>query len=453
VFLFLACLSLGSYIWLHDIRSPNAAFFLSVPRAFELMIGAMLAADPLPPLTRRPAREIAGAAGLMVLLLFVTIPGAAFLDVGPLLACLGTAAIIRAGKDGNSRISTLLSLPPLGFIGAISYSLYLWHWPILSLAKNYLLRDLNTVETGAAICLAFAAAILSRRFIEKPALAMHWGAKHMLAAGFASAAAAAVGLILVTGKGFPNRFSDESLRLFAYRVDYSPERDRCHGSLFHDLPFAQSCRFGAEGLRDPIVVWADSFGAELAPALGEAVRSRTTLQVTSSSCPPAPGFNPAGRPDCGRHNRSVLTALLKDKQAKTVILAARYDAYGRQLWPAFEHAVAALSKGGKQVIIIGPIPEFFASAPDVAGLMAARGISPSNYQTGVNDFHTENAIPLRKLRELAARYRLTVVFPERVFCSAHACSAYDGRDVLYFDGHHLDHSGARKLAAAVKPLL
>ncbi len=85
------------------------------------------------------------------------------------IPCVGTALIVLCGNQRpDSLLVRLLSLKGLVFVGLISYSLYLWHWPVFVFAKHYLLRPLQTEEAVLLILISVLLAWLSWRFIEKP---------------------------------------------------------------------------------------------------------------------------------------------------------------------------------------------------------------------------------------------------------------------------------------------
>jgi peptidoglycan/LPS O-acetylase OafA/YrhL len=123
----------GAYNW---YASPTAAFFLLPARVWEFMVGALVAIAPLPPIRRKPA-----AAGLSILGLAAIFACAFLYDKktlfpgpGALLPCLGTALIIYCGNV-RTLVTRMLSLPPIRLIGKASYSIYLWHWPLIIFYK------------------------------------------------------------------------------------------------------------------------------------------------------------------------------------------------------------------------------------------------------------------------------------------------------------------------------
>lgn len=136
VLLFSAMVSLVGAALLVSSKSV-AVFFLSPFRAWELLAGSLLALHTVPPLRSRMLRELIAAAGLLAIVVacFVYDGGTTFPGLAALAPVLGTAALIHAGASGPSLAARLLQLPPMVWVGLISYSLYLWHWPLIVLTR------------------------------------------------------------------------------------------------------------------------------------------------------------------------------------------------------------------------------------------------------------------------------------------------------------------------------
>ena len=140
--------ALGTVIWLAFAASlvasvvllpehPAATFYLLHTRAWELLTGSILALGLLPRPASQAQREIAFAAGIVAIAVAVfgfasktPFPGAS-----ALLPCIGTALAIWASEGGEAAGSRFLKFRPLMFLGLISYSLYLWHWPLIVFTK------------------------------------------------------------------------------------------------------------------------------------------------------------------------------------------------------------------------------------------------------------------------------------------------------------------------------
>src|SRR5262249_19285961 len=131
------------------------------------------------------------------------------------------ALVIGAGKSGGSWTARALSLPPVVFIGRISYSLYLWHWPIfifMKLSERFPADHAKTATKLGAIAATVIIATLSWRYIEQPFRSGPWRPsrrKLFVMAGSTAAALAAIALGTVQFQGLPGRFSPEALTVAA----------------------------------------------------------------------------------------------------------------------------------------------------------------------------------------------------------------------------------------------
>ena len=133
-------------------------------------MGALLAVDVIPVVTRRVAREILGAAGIAMIVASVMLYTAEtpFPGVAALLPCVGAGLVIYSGGRDPTLAARVLSLRPIVFTGLISYSLYLWHWPILVYVHMRVGHELGHSQKLLLLIGCFAAAIVSWRFVELP---------------------------------------------------------------------------------------------------------------------------------------------------------------------------------------------------------------------------------------------------------------------------------------------
>lgn len=151
---------------------PVAAFFMMPTRAWQLALGGVVAltADQwhrLPPLLAATA----GWAGLgMILLACIWLtPNTSYPGTAALLPTLGTVMVIGAGCAASDRgVGRVLSLPPMRTVGRISYSWYLWHWPVLVFAPLVVGHPLGLPGRLTAVLISVGLAVLTLRFIENP---------------------------------------------------------------------------------------------------------------------------------------------------------------------------------------------------------------------------------------------------------------------------------------------
>ena len=165
--LFIASLTAAEalvHIW------PKSAFFHLPTRGWELLSGALLALNAVPPITNRKLAEVLSALGiaLMIAPIFYYTKDTAIPGVAALLPVTGCVLVLHANTGNSTKTGTVLSWRPIVFIGLISYSLYLWHWPILAFAMYVRARPLDPLEIAVCVLTALFLSILSWRFIEQP---------------------------------------------------------------------------------------------------------------------------------------------------------------------------------------------------------------------------------------------------------------------------------------------
>ncbi len=162
--------SLGYSIWYTSV-SPGSAYFVTTTRMWELAIGAAVALA-LPAIRRVPGRTAGGLAFVGVLMVGWAVVAfgstTAFPSYTALLPTVGTAAVIVAGVvDDQTLVHRWLSVPVAQFVGKLSYSLYLYHWPII-VGLAALVGELNPLIGTIGVALSFAPAYISYRFVESP---------------------------------------------------------------------------------------------------------------------------------------------------------------------------------------------------------------------------------------------------------------------------------------------
>lgn len=150
------------------------AYFSPLTRAWELALGALIAVMA-PAIARRlkygfapSALAFVGLAGIVLAAVLLTsqtrYPGAAVA-----LPVLGSGALIAAGcADPRTLVGRSLSIRPMRWLGARSYSLYLWHWPLLVIPDQYSAADMSVLETTGWVLLAVAASEITYRLLENP---------------------------------------------------------------------------------------------------------------------------------------------------------------------------------------------------------------------------------------------------------------------------------------------
>lgn len=434
--------------------NPEAAFYLLPFRAFELLIGCLLAL----PGVRFPAQpRIANGAVLLGLALILG-GMVALSERGPfpgtdaLLPCAGAALVIwGADRVRTGAGARLLSLAPLRFVGRISYSFYLVHWPVASFGRQLFpfAEGWEFFLGGVATSLLFAVAIYA--LVEAPCRRWLGTVPRALVASTAGLAvlAALAGTILALG-GFPQRVEARVLRMLTY-VHYRPNEAFRTGTCF------LGPRETAESLRsDPClparrplaVLWGDSHAAHYYAGLEPlfAARGYALGQLTASGCPPLPGIAIPARPNCAGFNDFALAEILRLKP-QLVVMAGFWSV--DQAWlDALEGVLSRLDAAGIRAVVLGPGPVFRRSVPLILAdrqRAGDRGVtSGDELSAGVVE-EIDAAVQAVVTRVPGARYVPVL----ETICPQRQCPLAADHVPLFFDNAHLTAHGAHVFSRAL----
>ncbi len=339
------------------------------------------------------------------------------------------------------------------FVGLISYSLYLWHWPLIAFTKIWIDRPLSATEQVVLACASLLLATLTWWFVERPFRRRgENGLSHraiVWSGGLGIGSLAVCGVTFAMLHGLPGRYSKEVSDLALGALDSSPLRARCHFNSRSTGTYDTSCVIGASAT-PKIIVYGDSHGAELAAALGTLAEARgaSVREITSSGCPPVLGYDPPDRSRCADFNAAIVKRLTSVAPA-TIILAANsagWPLQNDQRWTGLKAVIAALKSAGHRVIVYGPVPTPPDGVPIPSKLArwAAAGNDPKDYafDPGMAQLRGVEA----RLKEMASQEHAIYLPMSQVFCSQVGCKPYLDGTILYLDNSHLSVSGARLMA-------
>lgn len=222
----------GFGVWLTG-HPPGAAFYLLPARAWEFLVGglvALLASHAAPSTWSRAAAGIGGLAAILVSAVALT-PMTPYPGVAALVPVVAAGGVIWANCHGQTLGGRLLSARWLVAIGVASYSLYLWHWPVLTLARYYLGRNLDALETLCALCGVALLTYSSWRWVERPfRLTADPNAprKPLTAVVALSVIVVVAAVVAIEHDGFPTRLSAAALAFESAEPPDGADINRCH---------------------------------------------------------------------------------------------------------------------------------------------------------------------------------------------------------------------------------
>lgn len=468
---------------------PQAAFYLLPSRIWELGLGALIALAP-PPVPRGTGLR-AGLAVLAFAAILVPVPlytsATPFPGLAALPPVVGAAALIWLHGTGETPIKALLSSRPFVAIGLVSYSLYLWHWPVIVYTK-VMLGPLTPAAAVACAVASLVLAVLSWRFVERPfrtgAGPLRTRSAVFVASGAGMAATAALAGLFWMGGGFAGRLDPATAAIFAGADDIEPRSLACMGRKNLGV---DSCRIGApgDGPAD-FLLWGDSHAGAAMPAFDRAARDAGMRGYLTAfpACAPLLGIYRVEMRvglACAHFNDDVLEFLKDRSDIPIVILEARWGITaegtvmpGESIAPAvlaevdgrlpsgrtqdnfaiFDAAltrtVDAIRATGRRVVVMGDVPEIGWSVPQTAGQSAMHG-TPMPATPTRADVDVRLARADASFRRLALEGKITYVPLTPAFCRD-ACDVLDtDRRPLYRDEDHLTQTGSiRRLVPVIE---
>jgi hypothetical protein len=447
----------------------DRAFFSSPARFWELLAGALLAMVPAAiDRTVRiafPMRTI----GLTMVgaPVFIYGPSTPFPGVAALLPVSGALLVIAASPASKDPAWRLLTASPMVYLGKISYSLYLWHWPVLGVTRGLLL-DKSELYGALAIALSVALAALSYHYIEQPIrtrrklargrdMAVLLGATSLVGFMFGASGWAA--------GGWPNPA--------ASRVEAAVERTLKHkvapqGCFEHgDVPMERTfCRFGngASGKID-LLLWGDSHAsALLAPVLKYTeARGLTVGLAARGACPPLLGIRRSPPTDynkgCPGFNTAVV-AFIRDNDIPAVIMAGRWSLYWTRSWAVVDGASSpATSREALQtamhrtldtlkaraVLFVEQWPEAKYDVPRAYLVLSRLGRPIDSLSFDLPSHMKRQRAVVDALDRVASSGNMVRIDPAGVLCGSGRCLVEAEGKLLYRDSHHLTVDGSMLL--------
>jgi len=456
--------------------NSTATFFLIPFRAWELFIGSLLAIGAVPVLTSPAARHLLAAAGLAMVLtsVFAFSPATEFPGVAAALPTLGTAAVIHAGSSGEHLFRRALGWRPLVFVGLISYSLYLWHWPLVVYAKLMLVNEFNDAERTVVIVGSFVLATLSWKFVEAPfrdRARFPSRSRLFAGAGCITAAVMALAAVFVLQGGMPSRDLPEGMpEIVAVDPGWA------HWKACEELGEERNgdpelCSIGGEG-QPTFMLWGDSHALALASAvhLKALEHGRSGLIAVRTACPPLVGIDRQGRTSCREFNAAIAERLADEPGIDAVILAARWtlaangerykneegssvtladagdEGAGSGNAALFEtgldRTLDTLARAGKQVILVGQVPEVGFDVPtsNYAARLTGRDVTEMIAPT-VEEFAERSATVAEVLDRSSRGRDIQRLEPSSLLCGESRCRVVIDGTPLYRDDNHLSLRG------------
>lgn len=494
--------------------APPVAFFSLHTRAWELALGGLVALTA-PQWRRLPGllAAITGWGGLGLILFACSHLAAAtpYPGSAALLPVIGTALAIGAGCAAATRgCGRVLALPPLRATGRVSYSWYLWHWPVLLLATPLLGRPMGPIDGLVAVLTSLVLAVLTLRFVENPLRYAHAvkrsATRSLVLGGAATAVAAIVGVALLViepipvGRGpaapAPHVTADPSpaaagaasqdaavarvfeqvqaaiaasidLKVVPSNLDpsltdalHDPTPAGMDGCLRNLLEVGQpECAAGDTASPTRVALVGDSNAYVWNPAFQQVAEQRHwRLEVlTKGACPmldlPLKIFVQRPYTECDQWRGQVIARLRTEHPRLVVLGMLRHDSgvgyppYGPAWIDRLTRLVQLLREAGTRVLVLGPTPDPHSMVPDCLSAHLDDATACSAARSAAVNV---TGIAAETAAAAAGGGRYADV--SDLFCGPDHCPPIVGNTLVYQDEYHLTFEYARVLAPAIGAL-
>lgn len=440
-------------VWL-TFYNRDIAYYFPLTRAWELLCGSLLTFVAFPRLPQI-LREVLAASALVLILAsgYKFHSGMDFPGYLALVPTVAATLLIGIGGAGGSLSSRLLSTGPFVWVGKISYSLYLWHWPIIVYFGLTMGREPSFIEACGLIVASVLAAYLSWRFVETPFRTRKLGATNkalwlQAAVAYLVLCTASFGFLVYSTRLEAN--PSDSTRLADYTTyDDTPvyRRGTCFmiGSTnsLSDYDTGKCLKMALD--RPNVLLMGDSHGAHLWHGLSTVLPNANVMQATSAGCKPT--LTTRGDRSCIELMQMVFNQFLASNKPDLVILS------GRWLNEDIDGVVKTVNflkgKAGR-VLVSGPIVEYQRPLARLLAQVAA-GRDPALLVTGRADGQKETDAALQQAVEATGA---AYASPYRLVCAQGdaACTTTIDNVPLQWDYGHLTAEGsvyvAQKMAQA-----
>ncbi len=374
----------------------------------------------------------------------------------------GATLLIHACGSGPSFVRAALGVRPLVYVGLISFSLYLVHWPLIVLTRFAL--GLDAIEPWIPVLLvtSFVLAALSHRYVEQPFRKVQALSRR----GVFAATATATALLIA--------FSAWGIRANGFETRFDPIAVAQDRAARPAIPFVECdgrapadwCTLGAPGATPTVLLWGDSHLLAWGPAFDEILRQqgRRALFVPSSSCPPLLGVDLEKKPGCAEQNARVLRHLERTPELNQIVLAGFWRSYFEGLEPlrpaastpgfevpdgteadtasvALTRTLHRLSTRGRSTVLLGPLPAYEKNVPLALALQTKLGRNLLPMPLEVHRARHDRFLrTVQALDAAVVRY----VDPSEWLCRPDCATEREGTS-LYRDDNHLSRAGALAL--------
>ncbi|WP_158658166.1 acyltransferase family protein [Agarilytica rhodophyticola] len=507
LFILFATLTLASFAaaayYIH--RDNSAVFYLYPFRAWEMFLGTLLATQFIPQLKSKLSNDIAAVCGLLLIIIpnFFYDSSTLFPGVSALAPCLGTVLLLYTGVSHSGWVQRILSSSPPVFIGKLSYSLYLWHWPVYVLYTYGKPEGADTIDICIMSACTFIASLLSWKFVETPirkgqVVLFNNKVNVFTSTALVSVLFMAVGFYIHSTLGMPNRLDSKTAAFAVAASDLFGDFENCEENTNKTLPNIGFCAIGSPFTSTSYtLVWGDSHGGAYKRGYKSLVEGKdhNVLVAWDGGCPPIYNFNKDESvsstvvdEQCSKRNQAVRRLIERDSRINAIVMVGRWSYYINgggvgidaenkiTIWPdgaepgsvddeaayfvdAFTKTLEVLTKDKHKVFVVEQPPEFTRYLARTLAINLMNG--SADFEKNLAELATQDypSVLARQgkmqtaLDAVEQRGLATILRTHKYFCSESTCSLMINDAPTYFDNNHVSSLGAVQIKTMFSPVV
>ncbi|PKR50836.1 acyltransferase family protein [Thalassospira povalilytica] len=469
----------------------NPVFYYTPFRFWEFGLGAIVGLGMLPALRHKILENVLSFLGVILVLAPIFIYDTTWLFPGfaALAPCLGTAIILYC-IESDAVLVRALRQPVLTLVGKASYSIYIWHWPIIFFYEYSLDRAMAANDIAILLVAIFAVGFASWYVIENPFYQQknRPNSKPLI---FGCLGSFAVLLLfgggLVHFKGFPERLPPAALAVIDEAEYVEPSGCPENAPDIRERSRTDSyCVIGDQNASPSWALWGDSHARALSGPFSEMLlqNKESALLLGLHGCPALLDINVTHYLSglCQTHNQNAYQRLLAQPGIRNVIMSSRYSLYlydtatgglagqrktinlmdgeGSRLTEqeritlfrkAYQETMQKVVSLGKNIYVMTPMPEAEFNIPEVLSRTFWRGGRDSDIKIPETDYLRLNEVVLEAMDAVAKKYpgKIHWISPHDAFCKDGACDVMADGHILYRDSNHPSSFAAHILLAPI----
>ena len=459
-------------IWLSQwgaLNKAGIAYYALPTRFFELFMGCCLTYywDNIPKLNKAINHVVSIIGLLLIIASGAFLKNNVFPGFNAIYPCLGAVLIILTGKHYTGIINKIISTKAFTFIGLISYSMYLWHWPIFAYL-NYIDFSLNTSYRIIIIIFIVFISYLTWRCVELPFRFKYiFNLRNSILFLYVLPLLAATLFVFfnLSSNGFPNRFNSSLAHMGKATESYSEKaRGKCNDGPFKNPLPEDKCRLGfVEKPTVDALLIGDSHANAMAGMIGYLLEKASLrgYDVTQSVTAYLPGMERRGIGAVGFKERNdALTHLIKEKKYKFVILGGNWPLYKNTFFSSksstlnqdnnsykllkngLNNALKIITNAGSTPVIIMDVPSIKEISPS-CNINKIRWKKKTTCAVSFEKFIKSQDQSRAALLELKSAWpSIVYIYPEKISCDQNSCFANINDTPLYKDSEHLNYIGS-----------